>query len=152
MKKTGLILMAMLCCSMGWAASYGILVNGKMYFAADYKGPDGAGEGFEEYLAHVQVKNGDYCQLYDLDNKAAWAVALNTYSVAGFTYDATNNRYNVSVDGCYDFYIKLKYEQDELYIGNGSNCGDGEDVEDIYTGAVPHQCEAVLMQAFYNES
>jgi alpha-amylase len=56
------------------------------------------------------------------------------------------------VSGCYDFYIKLKYEQDELYIGNGSNCGEGENLQDIYMGSVPRQCEAVLMQAFYNES
>ena len=156
MKKTGLILMAMLCCSMGWAASYGILVNGKMYFAADYKGPDGAGEGFEEYLAHVQVKNGDYCQLYDLDNKAAWAKPLNTYSVAGFAYDQANDRYTVSTDGCFDFYIKLKWEADELYIGPGSvTCGEGQDIsgdtpiDPGYSGAVPAQCPDVMLQAFY---
>ena len=153
MKKTGLILMAMLCCSMGWAASYGILVNGKMYFAGSLQDEF---EGFTQYLAHVQVKSGDYCQLYDLDNKAAWAVALNTYSVAGFTYDATNNRYNVNVDGCYDFYIKLKYEQDELYIGPGSvTCGEGQDIsgdtpiDPGYSGAVPAQCPDVMLQAFY---
>ena len=156
MKKTGLILMAMLCCSMGWAASYGILVNGKMYFAGSLQDEF---EGFTQYLAHVQVKSGDYCQLYDLDNKAAWAVALNTYSVAGFTYDATNNRYNVNVDGCYDFYIKLKYEQDELYIGPGSvTCGEGQDIsgdtpiDPGYNGSAPAQCPDVMLQAFYWDS
>ena len=39
---------ALMVCVLMQAASYGILVNGKMYFAAEYKGPDGAGEGFEE--------------------------------------------------------------------------------------------------------
>ena len=130
------------------AANYGILVNGTTYFAGE---PVGEYEGFQQYLAHVQVSSGDQLQLYDVEYQSRWAVPLNTYSVAGFTYDATNNRYNVNVDGCYDFYIKLKYEQDELYIGNGSNCGDGEDVEEVYRGAVPRQCEAVMMQAFYNE-
>lgn len=154
MKKTGLIVMAMLCCAMGWAASYGILVNGKMYFAADYKGPDGQGEGFEEYLAHVQVKSGDYCQMYDAENKAAWAKPLNSYSVDGFTYDEANKRYNVSTTGCYDFYIKLKWEADELYIGPGSNCGEGVDITKVdpqpgYSGAVPAQCPDVMIQAFY---
>ncbi len=139
------------------AASYGILVNGKMYFAADYKGPDAMGEGFEEYLAHVKVQAGDYCQMYDADNKAAWAKPLNSYSVAGFTYDATNQRYNVTVTGCYDFYIKLKYEADELYIGDGSNCGDGiditqEDPQPSYGGAAPAQCPDVVLQAFYWDS
>ena len=131
------------------AASYGILVNGTSYFAGE---PAGEYEGFQQYLAHVQVSSGAQLQLYDVEYQSRWAVPLNTYSEAGFTYDATNNRYNVNVDGCYDFYIKLKYEQDELYIGNGSNCGDGEDVEEVYRGAVPRQCEAVRMKAFYNES
>lgn len=107
------------------AASYGILVNGKTYFAGT-KADDF--EGFQQYLAHVPLKSGDYCQLYDKDNKAAWAVALNQASTQGFAYDATAQRYNVSKDGCYDFYIKLKYQHDELYIGPGSNCGDGEDI------------------------
>ena len=125
------------------AANYGILVNGRYYFAADYKGPDAMGEGFEEYLAHVKVQAGDYCQMYDADNKAAWAKPLNSYSEAGFTYD--------------DFYIKLKYNADELYIGPGSNCGDGQDIEagpiePSYGGAAPAQCPDVVLQAFYWDS
>lgn len=105
------------------AASYGILVNGKTYFAGE---PAGEFEGFSQYLAHVQVKAGDFCQLCDADNKAVWAVDINPASVAGFTRNG--NQYDVTVDGCYDFYIKLKYEQDELYIGPGSNCGTGIDI------------------------
>ena len=142
-------------CMLMQAASYGILVNGKMYFAGSLQDEF---EGFTQYLAHVQVKSGDYCQLYDADNKAAWAVALNTYSVAGFTYDASANRYTVSVDGCYDFYIKLKYKADELYIGAGANCGEGQnisgggDIDPGYSGAVPAQCPDVMLQAFYYES
>ena len=137
------------------AANYGILVNGKMYFAGSLVDEF---EGFTQYLAHVKVAKGDYCQLYDADNKAAWAVELNSYSVSGFTYDAGNKRYNVTVDGCYDFYIKLKYEQDELYIGDGSNCGSGQDIsgggEIIpgYGGSAPAQCPDVMLQAFYYES
>ena len=129
------------------AGNYGILVNGTTYFAGQDAGEF---EGFQQYLAHVQVNSGDQLQLYDAENQAAWAVDLSTWSVAGFTRDG--NHYNATVSGCYDFYIKLKWEQDELYIGNGSNCGEGENLQDIYMGSVPRQCEAVLMQAFYNES
>ncbi|MDY5650852.1 MAG: alpha-amylase family glycosyl hydrolase [Paludibacteraceae bacterium] len=155
MRKTFLMVAVLMGCMLMQAASYGILVNGKMYFAGSLQDEF---EGFTQYLAHVQVKSGDYCQLYDADNKAAWAVALNTYSVAGFTYDASANRYTVSVDGCYDFYIKLKYKADELYIGAGANCGEGQDISgggDIdpgYSGAVPAQCPDVMLQAFYYES
>lgn len=147
MRKLLSILFVSLFAISTFADNYGILVNGKTYFAGE---PAGEFEGFNQYLAHVSVKAGDYCQLYDADFKSRWAVDLNSYSVSGFKREG--NKYVVSVTGCYDFYLKLKYEQDELYIGNGSNCGAGEDVDKIYTGAVPRQCEAVLMQAFYNES
>ena len=98
-------------------------MNGKTYFAGELTGEF---EGFTQYLAHVQVSNGDKLQLCDAENKAVWAVDLNTYSEPGFTRDG--DHYNVTVSGCYDFYIKLKYEQDELYIGPGSNCGEGIDI------------------------
>ncbi|MBR1716323.1 MAG: hypothetical protein IJ718_01735 [Paludibacteraceae bacterium] len=150
MKKTGLILAAILCCMMGWAQSYGILVNGKIYYQGSMTDEF---EGFVQYLAHVQVSNGDQLQLYDYDNKAAWAVDLNTYSVEGFTRDG--DHYNATVSGCYDFYIKLKYQEDELYIGDGSNCGSGVDIskgeqpDPGYNGSAPAKCPDVMLQAFY---
>ena len=134
--------------AISWAGNYGILVNGQFYFAGTQVDEY---EGYQQYLAHVPVTNGDYFQLYDPENQAAWAVDLNTYSETGFTRDG--DHFNATVTGCYDFYIKIKYEQDQLYIGQGTAaCGSGVDIDDIYTGAVPHQCEAVMMQAFYNES
>ena len=105
------------------AASYGILVNGNTYFAGTHTDDF---EGFQQYLAHVQLNAGDYCQLCDAENRAVWAVDLNPASVAGFTRNG--DKYEVSVSGCYDFYIKLKYQEDELYVGNGSDCGEGVDI------------------------
>ena len=147
-------MMTVLCATMSFAQNYGILVNGRYYFAGEYTDEF---EGFTQYLAHVQVKSGDYCQLYDADNKASWAVAVNPYSVAGFTYDSLNQRYTITVTGCYDFYIKLKYQADELYIGPGSNCGEGVDItkEDPlpgYNGSAPANCPDVMLQAFYWDS
>ena len=137
-------------------AAYGILVNGTDYYAASYDGEDPFGEGFEQYLAHVYVHAGDYCQLYDADNQAAWAVALNSSSVTVFTLNG--DRYTCSADGCYDFYIKIKYQNDQLYIGAGSNCSstptDPSDppTPQDYASAVPSQCEDVMLQAFYWDS
>lgn len=152
-KRTSVILMMVLCATMSWAASYGILVNGKMY----YQGAKvDEFEGFTQYLANVQVVSGDKLQLYDYENKAGWAVDLNTYSESGFTRDG--DHYNATVSGCYAFYIKLKYQEDELYIGNGSDCGEGVDIssgevpEPVYDGAVPAQCPDVVLQAFYWDS
>lgn len=123
MKKIFTLFAAVAVAACAMAGSYGILVNGTTYFAGE---PAGEFEGFQQYLAHVQVKSGDFCQLCDAENKAVWAVDLNTASVAGFTRNG--NQYEVTTDGCFDFYIKLKYEQDELYIGPGSNCGEGIDI------------------------
>ena len=149
-KRISVILMMVLCATMSWAASYGILVNGKMY----YQGAKvDEFEGFTQYLANVQVVSGDKLQLYDYENKAGWAVDLNSYSESGFTRDG--DHYNATVSGCYAFYIKLKYQEDELYIGNGSDCGEGVDIssgevpEPVYDGAVPAQCPDVMIQAFY---
>ena len=152
MKKILIVLIALLGTIGSRAAGYGILVNGKTYYEANYRGKDDNTGQYDEYLAHVKVAKGDYCQLCDLAYDAQWAVKLDTYSVAGFTYNESQNRYDVNVSGCYDFYIKLKYGDDQLYIGNGSNCGDGEDIDEVYRGGVPPQSEAVMMQAFYNES
>ena len=123
MKKIFAFFAAMLVTLSVSAASYGILVNGTTYFAGTHTDDF---EGFTQYLAHVQLSAGDYCQLCDAENKAVWAVDLNPASVAGFTRNG--DKYEVSVSGCYDFYIKLKYQQDELYIGTGSNCGEGIDI------------------------
>ena len=136
--------------TLSYANSYGILVNGQIYFAAEYRGKDSNTGTYDEYLAHVALKSGDTFQLYDVEYDARWAVDLDTWSIAGFT--RSGDHYTSSVTGCFDCYIKLKYGEDQLYIGNGSNCGSGTNIDDIYRGAVPHECEAVLMQAFYNES
>lgn len=154
MRKTFTILFIALCAVGMQAQSYGILVNGKIYFAGSYTDEF---EGFTQYLAHVQVKSGDYCQLYDAENKAAWAVDVNQYSESGFTRDG--DRINITATGCYDFYIKLKYEADELYIGPGSNCGEGQDIsgggvtpQPGYGSSAPAKCPDVLLQGFYWDS
>jgi len=123
MKKIFTVFAAMCMALSMSAASYGILVNGNTYFAGTHTDDF---EGFQQYLAHVQLSAGDFCQLCDAENRAVWAVDLNPASVAGFTRNG--DKYEVSVSGCYDFYIKLKYQQDELYIGNGSDCGEGIDI------------------------
>ena len=148
--RKSIFLLLLLWTTLSYANSYGILVNGQIYFAAEYRGKDSNTGTYDEYLAHVALKSGDTFQLYDVEYDARWAVDLDTWSVAGFT--RSGDHYTSSVTGCFDCYIKLKYGEDQLYIGNGSNCGSGTNIDDIYRGAVPHECEAVLMQAFYNES
>ena len=129
MKRLFSTLFAIVLALLSWAAPYGILVNGQTFIEGEAAGEF---EGFTQYLAHVQVSAGDYCQLYDKGYSAAWAVDVNSYSVAGFKRNG--NKIDVSVNGCYDFYIKLKYEADELYIGNGSGCYDPATTEYYIAG------------------
>lgn len=124
MKKIFTLLAAVAVAACAMAGSYGILVNDNTYFAGTKVDEF---EGFQQYLAHVKVTAGDQLQLCDAENRAVWAVDLNASSVAGFTRDG--NHYNATVSGCYDFYIKLKYEADELYIGSGSDCGEGINID-----------------------
>lgn len=136
-------------------AQYGILVNGKDVYEATHTD---SFEGFEQYLAHIYVNSGDYCQLYDINNKVAWVKTLNSASVSAFSLQG--DRYVCTASACYDFYIKIKLNADELYIGPGSGCGDnpggggGKDPVNPsdYATAVPSQCEDVMLQAFYWDS
>ena len=124
MKKLSSFLAVVLLSTLSAFAGYGILVNGNMYYEGEAKGINF--DGYDEYCAHVQVSSGDYLQLHDRDNNATWVVDLNPFSEQGFTRNG--DRIDVTVDGCYDFYIQLMYNADRLYIGLGSGCGAGTEL------------------------
>lgn len=138
MKKIFSVLWLLVCTLMvANAASYGIIVNGKRYFAGT-KNPSPGDPSFEEYMAlGVPLKSGDVLALYDADNKASWAVTLDKASTTGI--NKSGDQYSCSKAGCYDFYIKLKYQQDQLYVGPGAaGCTDwGKDIGDDPTPPDP---------------
>ena len=48
---------------------------------------------------------------------------MNTAAIANFTAAAVYTDEMVcNVEGCYDLYIKLMYENDTMYIGEGTDC------------------------------
>lgn len=153
MKRILSILLIALC-TLGVQAQFGIRVNGTDVYPATHTDDF---EGFSQYLAHIYVNAGDYCELYDINNAVAWTKPLNSASVSAFTLQ--NNRYVCSAAGCYDFYIKIKLNADELYIGPGTGCtntpggGGGGGTTPVtptdYETAVPSQCEDIILQAFY---
>ena len=106
-----------------FAQSYGILVNGNKYFAATSTGKEG---DYDQYLAKVTFASGDKFALCNKSTGDTWAVTLDTWSEAGFT-KVSDKEYSTTNTGCFDCYIKLKYGADQLYIGNGTGCGSGED-------------------------
>lgn len=120
MKKIFTLFAAMLL-AVGAFAQFGILVNGKMYYAGEENKTPGD-PSFKEYMVlGLSMKSGDYCQLCDAgSNYATWTVALDPSSTQSFSL--ADNKYTVGKDGCYDFYIKIKMNADQLYVGEGQ-CG-----------------------------
>lgn len=108
------------------AEPFGIMVNGTdAHVGAKNQSP--MDPSFQEYyVLNLPLKAGDFVQLYDADGMATWAVDVDQASVAGFTRNG--DKINCTQDGCYDFYIKLKFGEDQLYIGAGNcdNTGGGE--------------------------
>ena len=122
MRKILLLATAIICTLSLSAASYGIKVNGTDYHAGTLN-PSPLDPSFTEYsVLSVEIANGSTLQIWDADNNAGWAVDLDGASVKTIVRDG--DHYNCTADGCYDFYIKLKWGNDQLYIGNGS-CGGG---------------------------
>lgn len=110
-------------CSVSAATAYGILINSNRLVAAE---DAGSIEGYTQYLAHVQLNVQDTIRLLDIDNNATWMVDLDAASVSGFEGSATLGYMVCMTAGCYDCYIKLKYQSDQLYIGAGTDgCSEG---------------------------
>ena len=107
--------------------SYAIRVNGTTDYPATYTGKAQYSE-HEEYKVSVQLNAGDTFVTYDLVNNAGWVMAIEPYGeYANFTAGTTSVTCNVA--GCYDFYIKMMFQNDSMYIGPGSGCtGGGTDV------------------------
>lgn len=156
MKKIFALVCMALCAGMMHAASFGILVNSKIYYAGT-NNPTPADPSFQEYMVlGVSLTQGDYCQLYDADNEASWVVELDSYSTKDISMG--DGKYTINKSACYDFYIKLKYKEDQLYVGGDAGCSgitgvditkDDPQPQPGYGGSAPEKCPDVLLQAFY---
>ncbi len=101
-------------------SDYGILI-GTRIVKATYVGEK---DGYSEHLVKAHVNEGDSCKLINTYDNATWMPQLDAFSVATFTLSADSSCVVCSQAGCYDFYIKLKYGADQLYIGEGTDCPD----------------------------
>lgn len=78
-------------------------------------------DGYTQYFGDdVELNVGDVIKLYDKKNNAEWAIqVLDPYGqYEKFTASADGITCNVA--GKYDFYVKFKFEDDKIYIGNES--------------------------------
>lgn len=125
MKKLSTLLVAIFCVSLSFAQNYGILVNDSIFFAAEYKGISDISH-VPEYNANVSMAAGDKCVICNADEDARWTVPLDGASIDKITRDETAGYYTVSEAGCYAFWIKMQYGNDQLFVGATEGCGQGE--------------------------
>ena len=167
MKKSLLVVFA-LCCALYSKADYGVLVNDKMFYEASPVGEQDY-QGRDQYKTSVSLNVGDKWCIYDETNKAKFVITMEagTGSAKG-NFTEGSEYATCKTAGCYDFYIKLKWEDNSMWVQAGSNCletgrditsggeqggeqGGSDDPKD-YASAVPSQCTDVMLQAFYWDS
>lgn len=91
-------------------------------------------QGRTQYMATVPIKKGQVLSCYDKKNTAEWTIPVidkyGEYQKFDVTVDAVTKLATITcnTDGCYDTYIKLMFEDDMLYIGEGTGCST--DVEE----------------------
>ena len=124
------------------AAPFGLLINETTKLEAIALSETDF-EGREQFLVScVALQQGDKVQLFDFGSGGSWTCAIDPY---GEYEKFTRNTYHYvcNVTGSYDFYIRMKFNDDLLYIGSGQNCS---------STSVPSECEDVMLQAFYYDS
>ncbi|MEE0920878.1 MAG: starch-binding protein [Paludibacteraceae bacterium] len=124
MKKFYFFLLAILLCSISVNAEpYGLLINGTTKLEATAVGEKDFNDRDQFLVSCVALNQGDKVQLHDFGSGASWMCAIDPYGeYQKFTKNTDHLICNAA--GSYDFYIKLKFNDDMLYIGPGQNCGN----------------------------
>ncbi len=161
MKKIYSILLAVFCCSLSLMAEpYGLLINGSTKLEATSLSEKDFQNRDQFLVSCVELKQGDKVQLHDFANGAAWMCAIDPYGEYQKFSGGKEQGYLIcNADGKYDFYIKLKFEDDMLYIGPAENCGgngngngNGNEPNPTPGASVPAACSDVMLQGFYWDS
>ena len=107
-----------------FAAPYGLLINGTTKLEATPLSEKDFQDREQFLVSCVTLNVGDKVQLTDFANGATWMSAIDPYGeYQKFSGGKAEGHLICNTAGSYDFYIKLKYEDDLVYIGPGQNCG-----------------------------
>ena len=103
---------------------YGLQINGSTVVDAPKFG-DADQQGRVQYKAScVSLKVGDVIKLINQSCDATWMVNIDPYGeYQSFEGGKDAGQLTCKKEGSYDFYIKMKQNDDLLYIGPGENCG-----------------------------
>lgn len=160
MKRYILFLLMCWCTLMLQAAPYGLLVNGTTPYESSPLSETDL-QGREQFLVScVVLKQGDKVQLCDFgSDNAVWMSDVEPYGeYQKFTQNTDHVVCNVA--GSYDFYIKMKWQDDKVYVESAKNCDGGttptpdtpDNPNPHYTSSVPSACTDVMLQGFYWDS
>lgn len=118
--------------TIGWVAAnaacqdgpYGLQINGSRVVDAPKFGEPDA-QGRVQYKAScVALQAGDVIKLINTSCDATWMVDLDPYgSYANFTGGSSAGQITCNVAGSYDFYIKMKENDDLVYVELNGQCG-----------------------------
>ena len=98
-------------------SKYKILINGTAY--ETIHNDSALDPSFDEYYAlNIACNVGDVMQAYDAENKASWTIPNLDSASQGWAMQ--NNQIVCTESGSYDFYLKFKYQNDQVYIGHHS--------------------------------
>ena len=98
-------------------SKYKVVINGVKYDTTHNETP--GDPSFDEYYAlGITCKAGDEMQAYDVENNQTWTFA--TLDSASTGWKKEGGKIVCTEDGKYDFYLKFKYGQDQVYIGKAS--------------------------------
>ncbi len=110
---------------------YGILVNGTRLYRGTFTERLN-GSYIAQFLAYVRMTEGDYFQIINLfhSDNSRWSPQLEEGGLSG-NFTAQEGSIRCNTTGCYDMYIKIHYGQsdDVVYIGGGSDCPEGEELD-----------------------
>ena len=95
-------------------AKYSLIIGGKAYKCVP--NPSAADPSFDEYMVlGVECQVGDEVITRDNSTQAEWTMAKLNNASTGFT--KSNGKIVCTTAGTYDFYLKFKFNADEIYIG-----------------------------------
>ena len=105
---------------------YGVQINGsKVVDAPKFGDPDYQGR-VQYRAACVELAVGDKIKLINQSCDATWMVDLDPYGeYQNFEGGKSAGQLTCKKAGQYDFYIKLKENDDLVYVGAGEGCGEG---------------------------
>lgn len=155
-----------------YAEPYFVRVNGTADYPTVALGEQDP-HGRAQYMASpVPLKSGDVITVFNQGDNTAWAITnLDPYG-EHTKFSASANGITCNADGCYAIYIKLNYEDDQIYIEGATGCDEEEPTPEPepepdpepdepsdgtyqpgdFASSVPSQSTDVMLQAFYWDS